>query len=182
MVGTRGLFQAQGIQVLIGKGRCQNPRMVRRAGMLDSCENQTFLGWAEKSHEGRAPDGSMRWCTPLVLALGRQRQVCLSEFEASLVYIERFCLKKMEKWGVGGLCSCLILPRLGRWEAGPSGQSHILPKRALRACRSEGALVLSQKRQNSLHAIAGLASHPKGGPGVLGYLVLGAPAVGRDLS
>lgn len=44
MVGTRGLFQAQGIQVLIGKGRCQNPRMVRRAGMLDGCENQTLPG------------------------------------------------------------------------------------------------------------------------------------------
>ena len=30
----------------------------------------------------------MRWCTPLIPALGRQRQVDLCEFEASLVYQE----------------------------------------------------------------------------------------------
>ena len=47
------------------------------------------------------------WHTPLILALGRQRQVDLSEFKASLVYrmssrigskaAEKLCLEKQNK-------------------------------------------------------------------------------------
>jgi hypothetical protein len=37
----------------------------------------------------------VQWCTPLIQELGKQRQVELREFEASLVYTVTPCLKQI---------------------------------------------------------------------------------------